>query len=92
MAETGIPGLKFCFDQFVPIEIHESDLALGKLISEIRLVEEQIRVAMMARSFPDGDRGGIQTKEGLGCSADELCIRVHRLPRKVFNDIWLQQN
>src|SRR5262249_40830312 len=38
VAETGIVGLEFRFDQAVAIEIYESDLAVRHLISESGLV------------------------------------------------------
>src|ERR1051326_8026263 len=55
IAEAGIVGLKFRFDQFVAMEIHESELALRELVAEAGLVNEQIRVAMVSRTFPDRD-------------------------------------
>ena len=38
MAETGIVGLELRFDELVAIEIHERDLAVGKLIGQASLI------------------------------------------------------
>jgi len=44
VAETGIISTKLRFDRFVTIEIDKVDLALGKLIPQRGLVEQQFRV------------------------------------------------
>ena len=38
VAEAGIVGLELRFDEIIPIEIHECDLAVRKLIAEAGLV------------------------------------------------------
>ena len=54
--ETGIGGLELGFDEFVAIEIYKRDLALRDLIAEIRFVNEQIHVAMMAGAVVNGNQ------------------------------------
>ena len=92
VAETGIVSTKLRFDQFVTIEIDKVNLALGKLIRQSGLVEQQFRVAVMPRTFADGDRRGIQPQESLSGRSDKLRLRVHRPSGNVFDDIGLEKN
>ena len=91
VAETGIVGLELRF-QLITIEIHERDLAVRKLIAEVGLVQEQIRVAMMPWPFTHRYGSRIQAEEGFGRGADELRIGIHWFSRDTFNNIGFKQN
>ena len=92
MAETGIVGLKLHFDEFIAVEIHECDLALRQLIAKSSLMDQEVRVSMMARAFADDYGCGIEPKESFRGGGYELRISVYRLSGNEFNDVGLQQN
>src|ERR1051326_6541768 len=92
VAETGIVGLKLRLDEFIAVEIHECDLALRELIAKSSLMDQEVRVSLMARAFADHYGCGIEPKESFRGGAYELCISVYRLFGNEFNDVGLQQN
>ena len=92
MAEAGIVRLKLGFDQLVAIEIHEPDLAMRKLIAKTRLMEEQIRVAMMPGAFGNGNGSRFESEKGFGRGADELRVGIHGFVWDVFDDVGFEQN
>jgi hypothetical protein len=92
VAETGIVGQEFCFQEFVAILIHERNLARQELIGEAGCVNKEFGVAMMARTFSPGDRRCVTVVESFSCSADQLRLGVHRSSGNVFNDIGLENN
>ncbi len=47
MAQAGVVCLEFRLDEFVAIEIDEPDMAMREMIPKTRLMQEQLRVAMM---------------------------------------------
>src|ERR1051326_2023020 len=63
VAETGIVGLKLRLDEFIAVEIHECDLALRELIAKSSLMDQEVRVSLMARAFADHYGCGIEPKE-----------------------------
>ena len=51
MAQVRIVRLEFRLDEFVAIQIDEPDPAMRKVIAEARLMQKQLRIAMVTRSF-----------------------------------------
>ena len=92
MAQAGVVCLEFGLDEFVAIEIDESDFAMREMIPKTRLMQEQLRVAMMPGSFSNGNGSGSQAQERFGSGADQLSVSIDWSPRDVLHQVGLEQD
>ena len=92
MAQAGVRGLQFRLDQFVTIEVHESNLAMREMIPEARLMEEQFRVAVMTGAFSDDYGSGSQPQKRFGRAADQLSVSIHGSAEDVLHQVGLEQD
>jgi len=84
--------LEFGLDEFVAIEVDESDFPVLNLIFQSNVMQKEFGVALMARTLADDNRCGVKPKECFGGGSDELRVRRNRLSRNKFDEIWLQKN
>jgi hypothetical protein len=92
MAKAGVVGLEFRLDEFVAIEINESDFAMREMIPKTRLMQEQLRVAMMPGAFGNGNGSGSQLEKRLGRGTDQLGVSIHRFLGDVLHQVGLEQD
>jgi hypothetical protein len=92
MAKTGVVGLEFCLDELVAIEIDEPDMAMREMIAKTRVMEEQIRVAMMPGAFSNGNGSGSQSEKRLGRGTDQLGVSIHGSPGDVLHQVGLEKD
>ena len=92
MAQAGVVGLEFGLDEFVAIEIDEPDMAMREMIAKTRVMEEQIRVAMMPGAFSNGNGSGSQTQKRFGRGANQLSVSIYGSPGDVLHQVGLEQD
>lgn len=78
-------------DQFVAVQIDESELLRAELDIEPALDEHEVRVPLMAGSFANDDTLRPEFETRLGDSTNENRIRVHFAAGCVFHEIRFQQ-
>ena len=91
MIETGEISARPDLNQFVAIEVYETDALRSKLGFEPALDENQVRVSLMAGSFANDDTLRPEFEKHLGDSTNENRIRVHFAAGYVFHEIGFQQ-
>src|SRR5262249_36963532 len=64
---------------------------MQELITKTGLVNKELCVAMMARSFSHSDGRGSESQECFSRGPDKLRIGVHWPSRNVFDDVGLKQ-
>src|SRR2546428_11558058 len=92
MPKAGVVGLDFRLDEFVAIEIDEPYMAMREMIAKTRVMEEQIRVAMMPGAFSNGNGSGSQSEKRLGRGTDQLGVSIHGFLGDVLHQIGLEQD
>jgi len=92
VAQAGVVCLEFRLDEFVAIEIDEPDMAMREMIPKTRLMQEQLRVAMMPGALSNGNGSGSQAQERFGRGADQLSVSIDWSPRDVLHQVGLEQD
>ena len=92
MAKAGVVGLEFRLDELVAFEIDEPDMAMREMIAKTRVMEEQIRVAMMSGAFCNGNGSGSQSEKRLGRGTDQLGVSIHGFLGDVLHQVGLEQD
>src|SRR5215510_8805799 len=65
---------------------------MQEMINKPCLVNKELRIAMMTRSFSHNDGRGSEPQECFSRCTDELRIRVHWPSRNVFDDVGLKED
>src|SRR5262249_33099774 len=78
--------------QFIPIEIHESNLSVEKRLPHPALMEHELRVPVVTRAFTHENPSGSKLEEALS-----RCRNHHRVSRDWFasnnvNEIRLEKH
>ena len=84
--------MEFRLDELVAIEIDEPDMAMREMIAKTRVMEKQIRVAMMPGALSNGNGSGSQAQERFGRGADQLSVSIHRFPGDVLHQVGLEKD
>ena len=65
---------------------------MREMIPKTRLMQEQLRVAMMPRSFGNGNETGSQSQKRFGRGADQLSVSIHRSSGDVLHQVGLEKD
>ena len=67
-------------------------MAMREMIAKTRVMEEQIRVAMMPGAFSNSNGSGSQSEKRLGRGTDQLGVSIHGFLGDVLHQVGLEQD
>ena len=67
-------------------------MAMREMIAKTRVMEEQIRVAMMPGAFSNSNGSGSQSEKRLGRGTDQLGVSIHGFLGDVLHQVGLEKD
>src|SRR6516165_3688067 len=87
-----VTGAQTCAEQFVSIEIDETDLFLLELLMITTLRQHKLRVALMTWALGRDDRLGAHSTKRLRCRKNQKGMRVDCIAGGVVDQIGLEND